>query len=256
MGVSFDRGGDAARQREREAMVQNPPCLLIIDPDEAFGAALAEAAQSAGLLPVRCRTWWEAKPLVDGAVNIGAMAVELVQSAGMPNGVSVALMAQARRPKLPVLFMCAKTLLLKDARVPGSQALAKSVGAAQLAACALEMIERGERRPRPKAMLFIAPSQALGVQARYRLDAGTRFRSVNDTALVLWNMDRGDLLGRPLLEVFPQLIGQPKLRAHMDVLVTGSPFKGVMTSVILRQPIAIRISADRTGLKVKFEVAA
>ena len=237
-------------------MVQNPPCLLIIDPDEAFGAALAAEAQSAGLLAVRCKTWWEAKPLIDGAVNIAALIVELVQTPGMPNGVSVALMAQARRPKLPVLFTSVQPDLLEGARAPDSHALAKSVGVAKLIACVVEQIDRGERRPRPSAMMFVAPRQTLGPQARYSLDAGVRFRSVNDTALVLWNKDRGELLGRPMLEVFPQLADQPKLRAHMDVLVTGSPFQGVMTSVILQRPIDIRISADKAGLKVKFEVAA
>jgi hypothetical protein len=237
-------------------MVQNPPCLLIIDPDDAFGAALAAEAQSAGLLAVRCRTWWEAKPLIDGVVNIAALIVELVQTPGMPNGVSVALMAQARRPKLPVLFTSAEQDLLDIARAEGSQGLAKSAGPAKLIACVEELIHRGERRPRPSAMMFAARRQTLGPQARYRLDAGARFRSVNDTALVLWNKDRGELLGRPMLEVFPQLADQPKLRAHMDVLVTGRPFRGVMNSVILRRPIDIRISADDAGLKVKFEVAA
>ena len=237
-------------------MVQNTACLLIIDPDEAFAAALGEAAQSAGLLPVRCRNWWEAKPLIDGAVNIAAMAVELVQPAGMPNGVSVALMAQARRPNLPVLFMSTQAELLKDAKARGSHTLAKAAGVAKLVACLLDVIDGGEGRPRPKAMMFIGARQTLSAEARYALDACTRFRSVNDTALVLWNMDRSDLLGRPLLEVFPQLADQPKLRAHMDVLVTGSPFKGVMTSVILRRPIDLLISADEEGISVKFEVAA
>jgi len=237
-------------------MLQNPPCVLIIDPDDAFAAALAAEAQSAGLTAISCRNWWEAQPLIDGAVNIAALIVELVQTAGMPNGVSVALMAQARRPKLAVVFMSAQPDLLRDAKTHASHALAKSVGVAQLIAGVHELIDRGERTPRPKALMFIAPRQTLTAQARYTLDACARFCSVNDTALVLWNMDRGDLLGRPLLEVFPQLVDQPKLRAHMDVLVTGSPFKGVMTSVILRRPIDIRIAADAAGLSVKFEVAA
>lgn len=236
-------------------MIQSSPCILIVDPDEAFSAKLAAEAQGAGVLPIRCRTWWEAKPLIDGGAHIAAMMIELVQSAGMPNGVSVGLMAQARRPKLPVLFMSSRPDLLKDAKISGSHALAKSVGIARLLACALELAENGGRRPRPKAMMFITPRQSLG-EARYRLDAGTRFRSVNDAALALWNKDRNDVLGRPLLEVFPQLIGQPKLRAHLDVLGTGSPFKGVMTSAILHRPIDIRIVADPVGLVVKFEIAA
>jgi hypothetical protein len=239
-----------------EAMVQNPPCLLIIDPDEAFGAALTEEAQNAGLIAVRCRNWWEAKPLIDGAVRIAGLVVELVQTPGMPNGLSLALMAQARRPRLPVLFMCADPSLLRDARTQISHAMAKSEGPARLVACALELIERGDGKTPPKAMMFVAPRQTLSRQARYTLDGGVRFRSVNDTALVLWNRERGDLLGRPLLEVFPELADQPKLRAHLDVLVTGSPFKGVMTSVILHRPIEIRISADDDGLSVRFEVAA
>lgn len=237
-------------------MVQNPPCLLIIDPDEVFGAALAEEAHGAGLVAVRCRNWWEAKPLVDGAVKIAALVVELAQTAGMPNGLSVALMAQARRPRLPVLFMCADPGLLRDAKTQISHAMPKSAGAAKLVACALDLIDRGERRARPKPMMFVEPRQTLSPQARYTLDGGVRFRSVNDTALVLWNKDRGDILGRPLLEVFPQLTDQPKLRAHIDVLITGNPFQGVMTSVILNRPIDIRILTEEEGLSVTFEVAA
>jgi hypothetical protein len=92
--------------------------------------------------------------------------------------------------------------------------------------------------------------------ARYRLDAETRFRGVNGSALAVWGKERAELLGRPMLEVFPQLAGRPKFAAHLEVLASGTPFEGVMTSAILQAPIDLRIRADRSGLKVAFALAA
>jgi DNA-binding response OmpR family regulator len=238
-------------------MLEAAPCVLIIDPDQQASAALASAAQNAGLRAICCKHWWEARPLLDGPGAIDLMMVELVLPEKTPNGLSAALMARARRPGLPVVFMSARAELLKEVPAGTGAILSKNVGVDRLVRCAIELLDNGSRRPRtPVAESFRPPRQNLNPVARYRLDRSARFRSVNDGALLLWRKNREDLLGRPLLEVFPQLDGQPKFHTLIEVLSGRPPYSGVMNSAILHKPIDLSIAPDRVGLRVDFSLAA
>jgi hypothetical protein len=238
-------------------MVEAAPCMLIVDPDEAFRTALALEVEAAGLRAICCRDWWTAQPIIEGPELIAAMIVELALPYGTPNGVSTALMARRRRRGLPMIFICAEPDLLKEVQHGTGMVLAKSVGAALIVRCAVETAEGSRGTPStPVPQAFLSPRLSLDPRARYRLDRDGRFRSVSDGALALWRKDRADLLGRPMLEVFPELAGRPKFDVHLRVLAGGAPFTGVVTSVILKAPIDIRIAPDRSGLKVEFALAA
>lgn len=232
------------------------PSILIVDPDEQFSAALAAEAQAAGLCALCCKTWWEAKPLIEGRSDIALLVVELVQAPRMPNGVSVALMSRTRRRNLPVLFISHEPELLVEVQPGTGVTLAKSVGVQRLLQVAAEILAgqgRASGRPIPDLR---AASQILRPEARYRLDSEVRFLSVNETALVLWRKSRLEVLGRPLIEVFPQVDGQAKFHAHLETLASKQPFSGLIPSVILDEPIDIRIVPDRLGLRVDFRLAA
>lgn len=233
------------------------PSILIVDPDEQFSAALAAAAQAAGLAVTCCRNWWEAKTLVESRADIALLIVELVQGPRMPNGLSLALMSRARRRDLPVLFTSLQPELLAEVPPGTGVVLAKSVGVERLIQCAAEILA-GEGLPprRPVPHLRSVPRLVLRPEAHYRLDAEVRFLSVSERALVLWRKSRVEVLGRPLIEVFPEVEGQPKFQAHLETLASKRPFVGVVASVILDEPIDIRIAADRQGLRVDFRLAA
>lgn len=238
-------------------MMDAAPCVLIVDPDDQFSAALAAAVQGAGLRSICCKHWWEAKPLLEGPEAIELMIVELVLPERTPNGLSAALMARARRPRLPLLFMSGQTELLNEVPHGTGAVLAKSVGIDRLVRCAVELLSDGDRKPRaPLAESVSSPRQSLSAVARYRLDRAARFRSVNDGALALWRKNRWELLGRPMLEIFPELDGQPKFRTLLEVLSGRPPYNGVVTSVILDEPIDLSIAPDRLGLRVDFSLAA
>jgi DNA-binding response OmpR family regulator len=234
------------------------PSLLVVDHDEHFSAALAAEARSAGLQVFSCRHWWEAKPLLDSAARLDGMIVELVLPEGTPNGLSVALMARNRRgPRLPVVFTSNQPELLKEIRKGTGPALAKTVGVERLVRCAIDLIEaRNRKSDGAIADVSSSPRLSLTPVAKYRLDRATCFRSVNDSALILWRKNRTELLGRQLLDVFPQLDGLPKFRAHLEVLAGGGVFAERLASVILHDQIDIQIVRDRAGLRVSFALAA
>lgn len=235
-------------------MVQTSPCVLIVDPDEYFSAALVAEAQDHGLRAVSCRNWWEAKPLIEGPAEIALLIVELAQPQGMPNGVSVALMARRRRGKLPVLFVSQDPELLTEVRPGTGSILPKSAGVQRLLQSAAELAGGAPDKSSP--LLFSSPRVAMSPVARYRLDDQARFRAVNDSALVLWRKTREELLGRSLPDAFPQLTGHPKLHAHFDALSERRAYRGVITSAILHAPIDLHIVPERRGLSVNFSLAA
>jgi hypothetical protein len=231
--------------------------LLIIDPDRQFSAALASEAQSAGLRTICCTNWWEAMGALDGPDVIDAMIVELLLPERTPNGLSAAMMARNRRPRLPVVFTSADPDLLRHIQPGTGPALPKSAGVRRLVHCAVELIEaQGGKPVSPLPHLALSPRISLNPVAKYRLDNRIRFSSVNESALALWRRSRTELLGRPLLEVFPQMGGQPKFQAHLDVLLARKPYVGRLASAVLQEQIDIRIVPSNAGLRVSFTLAA
>jgi PAS domain-containing protein len=240
-------------------VTSDAPTLLVVDPDEHFSAALAAEAKSAGVQVLRCAQWWEAKRLLDSPARIDGMIVELALPEGTANGLSVALMARSRRGhRLPVLFTSDQPQLLREIRKATGPALPKTVGVQRLVRCAIDLMEarRNWKPDGPVAHTSSSPRISLTLVAKYRLDEATCFRSVNDSALALWRKSRAELLGRRLLDVFPQIDGLPKFHAHLDVLAGGGAYTGRLDSAILHDQIDIQIARDRAGLQVSFALAA
>jgi len=60
--------------------------------------------------------------------------------------------------------------------------------------------------------------------AFFALDAEARFTYVNRKAAEIWRMDRAQLIGRSVWEVFPQFAGSEMRRAYEDILRNRQPF--------------------------------
>ena len=89
-------------------------------------------------------------------------------------------------------------------------------------------------------------------RATYNLDRELRFLSVNEQALSLWGKPQDQIIGRTLDEVFPQARGSEPLEAHRRALKSLKPFRKVVQSPVLNQPIALEIHPSATGVSVSF----
>ena len=64
--------------------------------------------------------------------------------------------------------------------------------------------------------------EAIG-EAVYAIDRDQRILFANRTALTFWNRQADEILGRPLLEVFPEIANGEPYQAYLRVLATGRP---------------------------------
>ena len=87
----------------------------------------------------------------------------------------------------------------------------------------------------------------------YRLDGAFRFVAVSDTALHEWGKSRAEMLGRPLLDVFPQAAGSASWQHHLAVARSRRPVRAETVSPVLRCWIDLVLHPDHDcGMSVSF----
>lgn len=96
--------------------------------------------------------------------------------------------------------------------------------------------------------MTIIPSR----RAFYNVDAELRFLSANDLCLSLWGKTREELIGRSVLEVFPDIAGTDSYAALAQAMKTLKPFRKVVRSPVLHEAIELEVHPSRAGLAVSF----
>lgn len=95
-----------------------------------------------------------------------------------------------------------------------------------------------------------------GARAYYNLDADMRFVSANATALAYWGKRAEEVIGRPMSEVFPQVVGSAAYEAHTFALHSLRPFRGRCTSPVIGKIIDLEIYPNENGVRVSFAPVA
>jgi DNA-binding NtrC family response regulator len=96
------------------------PVILVTDDDEDVGALIGDYLREEQLLPLFVPDSMVALQMLDEGLRVDLLLTDLAMSEGTPNGVSLALLARRRIPKLPVLFMTGYPKLLEEVEnLPG-----------------------------------------------------------------------------------------------------------------------------------------
>lgn len=90
----------------------------------------------------------------------------------------------------------------------------------------------------------------------YFLDRKMRILAVSETALRIWGRSIDDVIGKPLLEVFPRAKDSIPYAAHLTALRTMQKTELESVSPTFEQPVQICIDPRPTGLEVSFELKA
>lgn len=89
-------------------------------------------------------------------------------------------------------------------------------------------------------------------RAFYKLDNDLRFLSANQVALSYWGRTAAEVIGRTLVEAFPQAVGTAPFRAHQLALRSLRPYRGRLSSPVLGSEIDLEIHPHSDGLDVSF----
>lgn len=89
-------------------------------------------------------------------------------------------------------------------------------------------------------------------RAVYNVDRDLRFITANETALVLWGKSRSDIVGRTILDVFPETQGSEPYAALQNALRDYRPFRAVLPSPVTKTLIDLEIHPGVDGLRVSF----
>jgi PAS domain S-box-containing protein len=87
----------------------------------------------------------------------------------------------------------------------------------------------------------------------YAIDAGWRFLYVNRSAEAFWGLDRADMLGKSMLELFTRFPGSPAHDAHRLAMETGEPSRVETMSTATGAPVELRLFPRTGGLSVYFQ---
>jgi DNA-binding NtrC family response regulator len=74
--------------------------ILLVDDDEAFGAAVSKRLTAAGHEVVAVRSSMKALDVLDARSEIDIMLADIVLAKGEPNGLTLARMARMKRPRV------------------------------------------------------------------------------------------------------------------------------------------------------------
>ena len=83
--------------------------------------------------------------------------------------------------------------------------------------------------------------------AFYALDSDFRFTYVNRRTEELWGRDRDELLGRNIMEEFPQLVGSESFEMHRRAMTRREAVRYDTVSPILQRWISINIYPEASG---------
>jgi DNA-binding NtrC family response regulator len=81
--------------------------VMIVEDDEAFGYVLERQLLDAGHKVTRFLDWNGVLESLEAGDEIDVLVTDLRLPQGTPNGVSLAMMAKARRSKLKIVYMTA-----------------------------------------------------------------------------------------------------------------------------------------------------
>lgn len=90
----------------------------------------------------------------------------------------------------------------------------------------------------------------------YFLDRELRFVAASPMALRTWDKSAEEVIGKPLLAVFPLASGTEPYQAHLLALKTRQPVQFESISPSLARPVQVSLDPTPTGLKVSFELLA
>ncbi|HEY4030136.1 MAG TPA: response regulator [Caulobacteraceae bacterium] len=81
--------------------------IMIVEDDDAFGYVIERQLLNAGHSVTRFTDWKGVLERLESEANVDVLLTDLRLPEGGPNGVSIAMMASARRRKLKVICMTA-----------------------------------------------------------------------------------------------------------------------------------------------------
>jgi PAS domain S-box-containing protein len=87
----------------------------------------------------------------------------------------------------------------------------------------------------------------------YAIDRAWRFRYINSAAEAFWQRSRAELLGRSMLEIFPNFQGSPAWAAHQRAMQSGEPGRVEAISTATGVPVELRLFPRPDGLSVYFQ---
>ena len=89
-------------------------------------------------------------------------------------------------------------------------------------------------------------------EAYYAIGRDWRFRYANASAETFWGRPRAELIGRTMIELFPQFEGSPSHAAHRRAMETGTPAVTEVVSTATGAPVELRLYPTADGLSVYF----
>jgi uncharacterized membrane protein YkvA (DUF1232 family) len=90
----------------------------------------------------------------------------------------------------------------------------------------------------------------------YVTDKDLRIVSASPAAFATWGKAPQDVLGRPLLEVFPAVANGEGYKALLQAARTARPVRLNTVSVLLGRPVNVSVRPLGEGLRVRFRLAA
>jgi PAS domain S-box-containing protein len=87
----------------------------------------------------------------------------------------------------------------------------------------------------------------------YAVDQNWRLLHLNQKAALFWGRERSEILGRSMLELFPEFEGSPSFRAHLEALNGQLPMVFETVSTATGAPVLLRFFPVATGLSVFFK---
>lgn len=90
----------------------------------------------------------------------------------------------------------------------------------------------------------------------YFLDRKMRILAVSEAALKIWGRSIDEVIGKPLIEIFPRAKDSIPYAAHLTALRTMQKTEFESVSPTFEQPVQISIDPRPTGLEVSFELKA
>jgi DNA-binding NtrC family response regulator len=106
--------------------------ILLVDDDEAYGLATARHLEASGYEVIQVTTSMKALDILESTQAIDFILTDLVLEKGQPNGASLLLMAQLKRPGIKSALMSAYTDVAGDEAILPAKLLYKPLDLTEL----------------------------------------------------------------------------------------------------------------------------